>query len=171
MTVLSLIKDELRLVSVPFYYLSPNETHHCRLDTIGLAGFSHDFGALEGKHAPVTEIFDSFTSSSGSSALSIGLGLLAQVFPFLIRIPTPRSKLIGKLNTAMEEISNTLLARTKQELDMGVVDGKEEKSVIGLLSTSSFSETRFMSLTYSKQSRERAPSQSSICQRKKSSRR
>ena len=36
----------------------------------------------------------------------------------------------------MEEISNTLIARTKQELDLGVVGDKEEKSVIGLLSTS-----------------------------------
>ena len=108
------------------------------LDTIGLAGFSHDFGALDGKHASITEVFDAFTSSSPAVAIDIGLGLIAQVFPFLVRVPTPRARLIWKLNRAMEEISNTLLARTKQELEMGVVGDKEEKSIIGLLSTSPF---------------------------------
>ncbi|KAF8548042.1 cytochrome P450 [Imleria badia] len=97
------------------------------LDTIGLAGFSHDFAALEGKHASVTEIFDTFTSST--SKLNIGLFLLAQVFPFLVRVPTARRRLTWKLNRAMEEISNTLLARTKKELDLGVVGDKEEKSL------------------------------------------
>jgi len=35
----------------------------------------------------------------------------------------------------MEEISNELIARTQKELQMGVIGGKEEKSIIGLLST------------------------------------
>ncbi|KAF8548044.1 cytochrome P450, partial [Imleria badia] len=113
-----------------------NWMNYISLDTIGLAGFSHDFGALEGKHASVTEIFDTFSSSTPASTLNIGLDLLAMVFPFLVRVPTPRSRLMWKLNRAMEEISNILLARTKQELDLGVVGDKEEKSVIGLLSTS-----------------------------------
>ena len=49
-------------------------------------------------------------------------------------LPTPRRKLVQKLNAAMEEISNVLLARTQKELEIGVVGGKEEKSIIGLLS-------------------------------------
>ena len=49
-------------------------------------------------------------------------------------LPTPRRTLIQKLNAAMEEISNVLLARTQKELEMGVVGGKGEKSIIGLLS-------------------------------------
>ncbi|THH01154.1 hypothetical protein EW145_g6961, partial [Phellinidium pouzarii] len=32
------------------------------LDSIGLAGFGHDFGALEGRHSDVAEMFDSFSS-------------------------------------------------------------------------------------------------------------
>ena len=106
-----------------------------RLDTIGLAGFSHNFGALEGTHATVTEVFDTFGASPRSSARNKGLLLLAQSFPFLTRLPTPRGKLMQKLNVAMEEISNELLARTRKELEIGVVGGKEERSVIGMLST------------------------------------
>ncbi|KAH0826178.1 cytochrome P450 [Lanmaoa asiatica] len=104
------------------------------LDVIGLAGFSHNFGALEGKHAQVTEVFDSFGASPRSSAVNSGLFLLAQAFPFLTQIPTSRNRLLQKLNVAMEEISNVLLIRTEKELEMGVVGGKEEKSIIGLLS-------------------------------------
>ena len=105
-----------------------------RLDTIGLAGFSHNFGALEGKHTTVTEVFDTFGASPRSSALNKGLRLLAQTFPLLMRLPTRRGKLIQKLTLAMEEISNALLARTQKELEIGVAGGAEEKSIIGLLS-------------------------------------
>ena len=122
-----------------YFFSSFLLTHRGSLDTIGLAGFSHDFGALDGKQALVTQVFDSFSSSS-ASAFNVGLNLLANVFPFLVRVPTARTRLIWKLNHAMEEISNVLLARTKEELDMGVVGDKEEKSIIGLLSTSPFQE-------------------------------
>ncbi|KAF8554668.1 cytochrome P450 [Imleria badia] len=110
-----------------------NWMNHISLDTIGLAGFSHNFGALEGKHASVMEVFDTFSASPRSSALNKGLILLGQVFPFLVWVPTPRGKLTQKLRVAMEEISNVLLARTQKELEMGVVGGKEERSIIGLL--------------------------------------
>lgn len=132
------IKDELHLVGLSYYQLFYNFTHRGSLDTIGIAGFSHDFGALDGKHASVTQIFDAFSSSSHASSLSIGLNLLAQVFPFLVQIPTPRGKLTMQLNSAMEEISNVLLTRTRKELDMGAPSEQEEKSVIGLLSMFQF---------------------------------
>ncbi|KAG6375283.1 cytochrome P450 [Boletus reticuloceps] len=73
--------------------------NHISLDTIGLAGFSLNFGALEGKHASVTEVLDTFTTSPRAMALNKGLILLGQ-----------------KLNVAMEKILNVLLARTKKEL-------------------------------------------------------
>ncbi|KAF8436030.1 cytochrome P450 [Boletus edulis BED1] len=120
-----------------------NWMNYISLDTIGLAGFSHNFGALDGKHASVTEIFDSFTLSTPASAINIGVGLLADVFPSLIRLPTRRQRLLRKLNDAMEEISNVLLARTKQDMDAGIVSDKEEKSVIGLLIKGQRSESEF----------------------------
>ncbi|KAG8214366.1 cytochrome P450 [Butyriboletus roseoflavus] len=109
------------------------------LDTIGLAGFSHNFGALQGKHAHVTEIFDTFAASPRSTAVNTGLLLLAQVFPFLVGIPTAHRRLVRKLSVAMEEISNVLLSRTQKELEIGVVGDKEERSIIGLLSKWSIS--------------------------------
>ncbi|KAI9456888.1 cytochrome P450 [Boletus coccyginus] len=110
-----------------------NWMNHVSLDTIGLAGFSHNFGALEGKDATVTEVFDTFGASPRSTVLNKGILLLAQAFPFLMQLPTPRTLLIQKLNIAMEEISNQLIARTEKELEMGVIGGKEERSIIGLL--------------------------------------
>ncbi|KAN0097962.1 Cytochrome P450 [Tylopilus felleus] len=132
----------IRKLTSIFYDSAHKVLVSARLDIIGLAGFSHDFGALDGKHASVTETFDTFTSSSPAAAIDIGLGLVAQVFPFLIRVPTPRARLLWKLNHAMEEISNTLLARTKQESEMGVV-GDEEKSIIGLLIKGESAESEF----------------------------
>ncbi|KAH0839400.1 cytochrome P450 [Lanmaoa asiatica] len=114
------------------------------LDTIGLACFSHDFGALEGKHASVTDVLDTFSASPGrSTALNKGLLLLAQAFPFLTRVPTPRTRLVQKLNAAMEEISNVLLGRTQKELEIGVVGGKEERSIIGLLIKGTHGDSEF----------------------------
>ncbi|KAH0826753.1 cytochrome P450 [Lanmaoa asiatica] len=100
--------------------------NHISLDVIGLAGFSHNFGALEGNHASVTEIFDAFPSIKvffcweRSSHSSYG-------------IPTSSTRLRQKLNVAMEKISSVLLARTQRELEFGVKEGEEERSVIGLL--------------------------------------
>ncbi|KAI9456895.1 cytochrome P450 [Boletus coccyginus] len=83
-----------------------NWMNHISLDTIGLAGFSHDFGALDGKDTAVTEVFDTF-GASPRSALNTGLFLLAQAFTFLSQLP--------------------------KELEMGIIGGKEERSIIGLL--------------------------------------
>jgi len=41
-----------------------------------------------------------------------------------------------EMQEIMKDISNTLLARTKSEKEKGVLDGKEEKSIIGVLSKS-----------------------------------
>ena len=124
-------------------------TYYGRLDIIGLAGFSHNFGALEGKHASVTEVFDAFSASPRSMAFNKGIVLLAETFPFLMWLPTPRRKLLRKLSAVMEEISNVLLDRTQKELEIGVVGGKEEKSLIGLLSNRSISrDSLHVALTY-----------------------
>jgi hypothetical protein len=105
------------------------------LDTIGIAGFSHDFGSLDGRHSVVTEVFDSFGSNPKASAVHKLLFLLAQVFPVLTKIPTQRKKLTNKLNATMGEISNDLLVRSRREKDMDVSDTDAGKSVMGLLGT------------------------------------
>ncbi|KAF9224546.1 cytochrome P450 [Gyrodon lividus] len=107
--------------------------NHISLDTIGIAGFSHDFGSLDGRPASVTEVFDAFGKSSAASAVNVVFLLLSQVFPFLIRLPTSRSKLISRLNTSMGEISSVLLDRTRKEKELGIGEDKRDNSIIGLL--------------------------------------
>ncbi|KAH7921980.1 cytochrome P450 [Leucogyrophana mollusca] len=106
--------------------------NHISLDTIGIAGFSHDFGSLDGKHADVAEVFDSFSSAKPSPLFGVIL-LLAPVFPWLVKLPNPRTRLVQKLNASMGAISNQLLARTRKEKEEGVIGTHEEKSIIGLL--------------------------------------
>ncbi|KAI6017137.1 cytochrome P450, partial [Pisolithus marmoratus] len=109
-----------------------NWMDHISLDTIGLAGFSHDFGSLDGKSTPITEIFSTFGSSK-RSAMNVGLVLLSEVFPLLEYVPTPRTKLFHEMQRIVENISTGLLARTRKEKEEGVLDGKEDKSIIGVL--------------------------------------
>ncbi|KAG6333221.1 hypothetical protein ID866_5866 [Astraeus odoratus] len=103
------------------------------LDTIGLAGFSHDFGSLDGKPAAVPKFFDSFGTSPERSAIHVGLVLLAEAFPIIARIPTPKDKLLDEMQQMIGDISVTLLERSKREKEDGVLDGKEEKSIIEVL--------------------------------------
>ncbi|KAG1742242.1 cytochrome P450 [Suillus paluster] len=107
--------------------------NHISLDTIGIAGFSHDFGSLDGKHTSVTEVFDSFGNNSRPSALGLFIIALAQAFPIVLKmIPTKRTIRAKKLGATMGEISNKLLIRSHQEKDASMKDA-EEKSVIGQL--------------------------------------
>ncbi|KAG1742292.1 cytochrome P450 [Suillus paluster] len=110
-----------------------NWMNHTSLDTIGIAGFSHDFGSLDGKHATVTEVFDTFGNNARASARNKVFMLLAQVFPTIAKIPTKRTILTKKLGATMGEISNKLLIRSRQEKDANMNEAEEEKSVIGLL--------------------------------------
>ena len=105
------------------------------MDTIGIAGFSHDFGTLDGKHSTVAQVFSALGNNPGTSAFNRILTLLAQVFPIIVKIPTKRRVLTNKLNTAMSEISSDLLIRSRREKDMGVSDTEAGKSIMGLLST------------------------------------
>ena len=102
------------------------------LDTVGIAGFAHDFGALEGRHSDVEVLFDSFGSAPVGAGLSILLPLLAPVLPFLANIPTKRSRLVKKLHSSMEEVSEELLARSRKEKEAGDTGGSS-RSIIGAL--------------------------------------
>ncbi|KAI6154202.1 cytochrome P450 [Pisolithus tinctorius] len=110
-----------------------NWMNRISLDSIGLACFSHDFGTLDGKPATVTEVFDTIASAPKRSAVDMGFILLSVVFPWLVYLPTPRIKLLRGMQETMEDISTKLLARIKREKEEGVLDGKEEKSIIGML--------------------------------------
>ncbi|KAI0751771.1 cytochrome P450 [Daedaleopsis nitida] len=106
--------------------------NHISLDSVGIAGFSHDFGLLDGKYCAVADVFDSMgrLKPSPIAALVIFFG---NVFPILWRIPTAMRKLQRKFNQAIEEIAGPLLENTRKEMRGLGEAGKEEKSIIGLL--------------------------------------
>ncbi|EIW75917.1 cytochrome P450, partial [Coniophora puteana RWD-64-598 SS2] len=94
------------------------------LDAIGLAGFSHDFGALSGKTSAVSEALDAFADPPPPAYEFIGL--LGLVFPWLMNLPIPKTQMILKVNNAMEDIARDLLETTKNA-------GGEGSSVMQLL--------------------------------------
>ncbi|KAI0706876.1 cytochrome P450 [Cerioporus squamosus] len=102
------------------------------LDSIGIAGFSHDFGSLKGKHSAVAEVFDAMGRLKPSPITAIVM-LFGIAFPFLWRLPTEVRKLERKLDRAIEEIAVPLLENTRKEMRGLGENGKEEKSIIGLL--------------------------------------
>ncbi|KAG2029687.1 hypothetical protein BDR03DRAFT_834856, partial [Suillus americanus] len=103
------------------------------LDTVGIAGFSHDFGSLDGQRASVTEVFDTFGNDSQASAVHHACILLAPAFIVILKLPNKRTQLFKKLGATMGEISNDLLIRSRSEKDANIIDKDEEKSIIGLL--------------------------------------
>jgi hypothetical protein len=101
------------------------------LDSIGIAGFGHDFHALEGKESPVIEVFNSF-GSGDTSLLSHFVFLMGPVFPILQYLPTKQNRMFKRLRLTMGEIADELLARNRKEKEGKALT--EEKSIIGLLS-------------------------------------
>ncbi|KAG1818504.1 cytochrome P450 [Suillus subaureus] len=126
-------KDESYLVRDGYLLCKLRKSRNSSLDTIGIAGFSHDFGSLDGKHASVTEVFDTFGNNSQASAVNQLFFLFASAFPIIAKIPNKRTKLSKKLNVTMGEISNDLLIRSRREKDVNMKESEEEKSIIGLL--------------------------------------
>jgi hypothetical protein len=98
------------------------------LDTIGIAGFSHDFRTLHGEHTDVETAFESF-SDLDISFLGMTIQLMASVFPILDRIPTFRKSLFRKLSASMEVIAINLIADSEKNRDQK----PEDKSILGLL--------------------------------------
>ncbi|KAI0352523.1 cytochrome P450 [Trametes cingulata] len=106
--------------------------NHVSLDSIGIAGFSHDFGSLEGKYSSVADVFDRMGHIKPSPITAAAI-FFGNTFPFLWRIPTPMRRLQQQLNKSMEEIATVLLENTRREMRGTGEKGREEKSIIGLL--------------------------------------
>ena len=105
---------------------------HTRLDSIGIGGFSHDFGSLKGKVSPVMTAFESFGSIKPSLSDMLGF-LLGMVFPNLsIRMPNNRRKAIRSLMTSTRGVAVELLDKaTKEKADISA--GEVDKSILGAL--------------------------------------
>ncbi|KAI5117520.1 hypothetical protein M0805_009528 [Coniferiporia weirii] len=101
------------------------------LDTIGITGFGHDFGTLEGRHSDVAEMFDSF-GTQPPTGIAIAISLLGPVLPFLFRIPTFHQRRVQKLHGTIGVIAETLLERSRAEKEAGLI-GDTGRSMMGSL--------------------------------------
>jgi hypothetical protein len=105
------------------------------LDSIGIAGFSHDFGSISDRRSAVALAFDALSQGTPSVANRL-MVVISRFFPILFRLPTRRHKLLGQLNDTMNAIAFELLERSRQEDNAAT--GKDpnvgSKSVIELLS-------------------------------------
>ncbi|KAL5512215.1 hypothetical protein ACEPAG_3500 [Sanghuangporus baumii] len=99
------------------------------LDSIGIAGFGHDFGALNGKHSTIEEVFDSFGTAPPLSMVV----LLGQVVPTILKFPTTRGNMMRKLHDTMGDVSKQLLERSRKEKALGGSATDTSRSIIGSL--------------------------------------
>ena len=100
------------------------------LYSIGIAGFGHEFGGLDGKRSDIEEAFDSFGTAP---PINMIISLLGAVIPLLQKIPTHRRRLSQKLHTTMEQVSDEILQRSRIEKGLGVDCTNTSRSVIGSL--------------------------------------
>ncbi|KAF9224556.1 cytochrome P450 [Gyrodon lividus] len=106
--------------------------NHISLDTMGIAGFSHDFASLDGKRSAVTTVFEEMGNAKPSPVFGY-IFVLAHLFPAILSLPNPRTRLTQILNDTMGIISRELLEKTKKENEEGISEEQKDKSIIGLL--------------------------------------
>ncbi|KAJ6615502.1 cytochrome P450 [Mycena sp. CBHHK59/15] len=102
------------------------------MDSIGLAGFSHDFKYLEGQQSPVTKAFEAMQHTK-TGLMSDLVFSLSFTFPFLLNLPTGRIRLFRELRRSMNVVAGRLLENTRREKENNVTEELTDKSVIGLL--------------------------------------
>ncbi|KAI6000267.1 cytochrome P450 [Pisolithus marmoratus] len=87
--------------------------NHISLDTIG--------------------IFSAFDTSAKQSFLDIAVVLFADVFPVFSYIPVSCVQSLVDMQETLSGVAKKLLERMEKEKKEGVVDGREDKSIIGVL--------------------------------------
>ncbi|KAK2463856.1 hypothetical protein APHAL10511_004161 [Amanita phalloides] len=102
------------------------------LDSVGIAGFGHDFKALEGQESPIFKVFQSFNTlrSGGARRLFI---LLGPIFPQIVNMPTERSRMFRRMRKATSEIASHLLEDSVREKESS--QNIRDESILGLLGT------------------------------------
>ncbi|EIW76168.1 cytochrome P450 [Coniophora puteana RWD-64-598 SS2] len=78
------------------------------LDSIGVAGFSYDFGTVEGKDCAVADALKA-ASSSQLTMTQIAFILASFVFPWLAKLPNPGTASNRQLGESLGAIAKTLL--------------------------------------------------------------
>ncbi|KAM6495417.1 Cytochrome P450 [Amanita muscaria] len=97
------------------------------LDSMGIAGFGHDFRCLDGHKSPVSEALDGFLEDNSF----IALFLFAVFFPQVFKLPLKPTKIRRRMKKAMSDIAKVLLENSQQEKDLSNVE--KDRSILGLL--------------------------------------
>ncbi|KAJ7832052.1 cytochrome P450 [Mycena olivaceomarginata] len=106
--------------------------NHISLDTIGLAGFGHDFGTLSGKESSIAAAFD--TIATKASFWDTTFFMLLFALPIMSSVPTGRRVLLNQLTKTMFSLGDKFL-ETETTRDVAT-----DKSVMGLLVKSASTE-------------------------------
>ncbi|KAG7441569.1 cytochrome P450 [Guyanagaster necrorhizus] len=99
-----------------------NWMNRISMDSIGIAGFSHDFGAINGK----PQVFDAVDLSAGATFFAFTV-MVATVFPVILRLPSKRKGGLAEMKRVFSSIADQLLSKAKEHKN------EEDKSVMGLL--------------------------------------
>lgn len=84
------------------------------LDTVGIAGYSHDFGTLHDNRDTLLKSFGDFNNLKPSVLLAITF-MMAPVFPVLaFMMPTAYSNLVSALHAKMTQVCTEMMARAEQ---------------------------------------------------------
>lgn len=108
--------DELHLVRFfPRHCLSTNPP--ISLDSVGIAGFSHDFKCLSGEKPSVLLAFDSL--GTGKPLVSTFFIVLAPFFPSLFAFGLKRNQLVMNMRKTVDDVAEDLLSKTGQNDERG----------------------------------------------------
>ncbi|PBK82650.1 cytochrome P450 [Armillaria gallica] len=92
------------------------------MDSIGIAKFSHDFGAIEGK----PQIFDRVDLSGGAAFFAFMI-VAGSMFPAVLRLPSKRKEALVDMNRVLSGVADQLLSKAKEH------GNEEDTSIMGLL--------------------------------------
>ncbi|KAG7441583.1 cytochrome P450 [Guyanagaster necrorhizus] len=98
------------------------DSAHRTMDSIGIAGFSHNFGAIDGH----PQVFDDFDLSGGAPFFAFMI-IASTMFPAILRLPSKKKEALAAMNRMFSDIADQLLAKAKEH------GNEEDKSVMGLL--------------------------------------
>jgi hypothetical protein len=111
-------------------FIRRNEPFLSSLDSLGAAGFGHDFQSLMGDYCLVTAAFYTLRAPGTNSPSDI-IFRLASTMPVLRNIYTAKNRIMNDFQACMSRIASDILERNARKGET------EDKSVLGLLSTGS----------------------------------
>ncbi|KAJ7916264.1 cytochrome P450, partial [Mycena leptocephala] len=104
-------------------FIRRNEPFLSSLDSLGTAGFGHDFQSLMGDYCLVTAAFYTLRAPGTNSPSDI-IFRLASTMPVLRNIPTAKNRIINDFQACMSRIASDILERNARKAET------EDRSVL-----------------------------------------